>query len=131
MKSKQEVEKFLEEIRVKVISGVKCLLYLNDREKNAQALLDLEIAPNKRTEIIMALKPEDFYRIEEGRFHDLFEMYSFGKMVKGIEIYIKNSVLYEILWVVKFEFATGKVNHVNKIPGVSITPCSFFSQLNF
>jgi hypothetical protein len=29
-------------------------------------------------------------------------------------------VLYEILWVVKFEFATGKVNHVNKIPGVSI-----------
>lgn len=40
-------------------------------------------------------------------------------------------VLYEILWVVKFEFATGKVNHVNKIPGVSITPCSFFSQLNF
>jgi hypothetical protein len=44
---------------------------------------------------------------------------------------IKKMVLYEILWVVKFEFATGKVNHVNKIPGVSITPCSFFSQLNF
>jgi hypothetical protein len=39
----------------------------------------------------------------------------------------KTKVLYEILWVVKFEFATGKVNHVNKIPGVSITPCSFFT----
>ena len=92
MKSKQEVEKFLEEIRVKVASGVKYLLYLNDREKNAQALLDLEIAPNKRTEIIMALKPEDFYRVEEGRFLDHFEMYSFGKMVKGLEIYIKISI---------------------------------------
>ncbi|SCM55290.1 putative protein {ECO:0000313/EMBL:GAK97485,1} [Petrimonas mucosa] len=54
------------------------------------------------------------------------------KMIFSNFINIKISlVLYEILWVVKFEFATGKVNHVNKIPGVSITPCSFFSQLNF
>ena len=28
---------------------------------------------------------------------------------------LKIGVLYEILWVVKFEFATGKVNLVNKI----------------
>lgn len=111
MKSKQEVEKFLEEIRVKVISGVKCLLYLNDREKNAQTLLNLEIAPNKRTEIIMALKPEDFYRIEEGRFHDLFEMYSFGKMVKGIEIYIKISITERNVVCVSFHEAEFPIDY--------------------
>jgi|LSQX01.1.fsa_nt_gb hypothetical protein len=85
MKSRHEVEKFLEEIRVKYDSGVLSLYYLNDREKNAQALLDLEIPPNKRTEIIMTLKPEDFYRIEEGIYLERYEMYAFGKTLKGIE----------------------------------------------
>ena len=84
MKSRHDVEKFLEEIRVKYDSGVLSLYYLNDREKNAQALLDLEIPPNKRTEIIMALKPEDFHRIEEGIYLERYEMYAFGKTALNI-----------------------------------------------
>lgn len=52
MRSKEEVERFLEEIRIKVNSGVLSLLYLNDREKNVRALLNLEIPANKRTEVI-------------------------------------------------------------------------------
>lgn len=92
MKSKQEVEKFLEEIKIKVSSGVFGLFYLNDREKNAQVLQDLEISPSKRTEIIMGLKSEDFYRIEEGKYLGQFEMYSFGKIVKGVEVYIKITI---------------------------------------
>jgi hypothetical protein len=92
MKSKQEVEKFLEEIRIKYASGVLSLFYLNDRVKNVRALLDLEIPPDQRTEIIMKLKPEDFYRIEEGKYLEQYEMYSFGKTVKGIEVYIKISI---------------------------------------
>lgn len=65
MKSKQEVDKFLEEIRVKVSSGVSNLIFLNGREKNAQALLDLDITPNMRKEIIEKLKSENFIELKK------------------------------------------------------------------
>lgn len=111
MKSRHEVEKFLEEIRVKYESGVLSLYYLNDREKNAQALLDLEIPPNKRTEIIMTLKPEDFYRIEEGKYLEQFEMYAFGKMLKDIEIYIKISITERSVICISFHKAEFPIDY--------------------
>lgn len=91
MNTLQEVEKFLEEIRVKVSSGISNLVFLNGREKNAQALLDLDITPNTRIEIIKNLKSEDFYRTEIGKYLDKYEMQAFGKFVKGNEVYIKIS----------------------------------------
>lgn len=92
MKSKQEVDKFLEEIRIKVSSGVSNLIFLNGREKNAQALFDLDVTPNMRKEIIEKLKSEDFYRTEEGNYLDKYEMHAFGKTIKSNEVYIKISV---------------------------------------
>src|SRR5690554_5429161 len=91
MNTKQEVEKFLEDIKVKISTGVLKLSFLDDRGKNAQALLDLDITPNMRLEVIMKLKAEDFYRTEEGKFFGKFEMHLFGKMVKNNEVYIKIS----------------------------------------
>jgi hypothetical protein len=91
MNTKQEVGKFLEDIKVKISTGVLKLSFLDDRGKNAQALLDLDITPNMRLEVIMKLKAEDFYRTEEGKFFGKFEMHSFGKMVKNNEVYIKIS----------------------------------------
>lgn len=89
---KEDVENFLEEIRVKEASGVMTILFLNQREKNAQALLDLDIPPDKRKEIIRKLEAEDFYRLEDGKYLDQFDMMSFGKMVRGVEVYIKISI---------------------------------------
>jgi len=111
MNSRHEVEKFLEEIRVKYDSGVFSLYYLNDREKNLQALLDLEIPPNKRTEIIMSLKSEDFYRIEEGKYQEQFEMYAFGKMLKDIEIYIKISITERSVICISFHKAEFPIDY--------------------
>jgi hypothetical protein len=111
MKSRHEVEKFLEEIRVKYESGVLGLYYLNDREKNAQALLDLEIPPNKRTEIIMALKPEDFYRIEEGKYLERYEMFAFGKKLKGIEVYIQISITERSVICISFHEAEFPIDY--------------------
>ncbi len=91
MNTKQEVEKFLEDIKVRISTGVSNLLFLNGREKNAQALLDLDITPNMRVEIILSLKAEDFYRTEDGKYRDQYEMHSFGKLVKNNEVYIKIS----------------------------------------
>src|SRR5690554_330750 len=92
MKSKQEVEKFLEEIKVKLSTGASSLIFLNGREKNAQALLDLDITPNMRKDIIKKLRSEDFYRTEEGKYDGKYEMHAFGKSVKSNEVYIKISV---------------------------------------
>jgi hypothetical protein len=87
MATKKEIEKFLEQIKVEINAGVYLLL-VEDREKNAQALLDLDITPNKRKEIILSLKAEDFYK-EEEKYIGKYPMYAFGKLVKKMEVYIK------------------------------------------
>ncbi len=58
MATRNEVETYLKELRVKIeIFG---LLFLDDRGKNQQTLHDLEITPDKRKEIIVSLKVEDY-----------------------------------------------------------------------
>ncbi len=54
MASKQEVEKYLKKLKVKMeIFGI---LFLDDRSKNQQTLHDLEISPDKRKEIITQIE---------------------------------------------------------------------------
>ena len=92
MISKDEVENFLEELRVKEASGVLPIFFKDERSKNAQSLHNLDIPPDKRKEIIRKLKPEDFYRIEDGLYMEKYIMWSFGKTVQNIEVYIKISL---------------------------------------
>lgn len=73
--------------------------------------MDLEIPPNKRTEIIMALKSEDFYRIEEGKYQEQFEMYAFGKMLKDNEIYIKISITERSVICISFHKAEFPIDY--------------------
>ena len=92
MVTKNEVEKFLLELRVKEASGVLSFLILDDRSKNAQSLHNLNIPPDQRKEIIRKLKAEDFYRLEEGLYMEKYSMWSFGKLVQPFEVYIKISL---------------------------------------
>jgi len=92
MVGKQEVEKFLEELKVKEASGVLSFLILDDRSKNAQSLHNLDIPPDKRKEIIRELKADDFYRVEDGLYMGKYGMWSFGKLVHKVEVYIKISL---------------------------------------
>lgn len=91
MSSKQEVEKFLSELKVKM--DVFGILFLDERGKNQQALHDLEISPNKRMEIITSLTVWDF---SEGplaeKMRGILPMWIFGKTVKNKEVYIKISM---------------------------------------
>lgn len=58
MHSKIEVDNYLNELRLKMdIFGI---IYFDDRGKNQQTLLDLEITPARRTNIIRGLKAEDY-----------------------------------------------------------------------
>lgn len=91
MTTKQEVEVFLKELKVKI--GFFDILFLDDRGKNQQTLYDLEISPVTRKEIILALKTEDYSGgpLEE-KMRGILPMWVFGKNVKGTEVYIKVSM---------------------------------------
>ena len=91
MPTKQEVEKFLKELKVKIdIFGI---LFLDDRGKNQQTLHDLEISPAKRKGIIKSLKTEDYSEgpLDE-KMRGILPMWIFGKQIKKKEIYIKMSM---------------------------------------
>ncbi|MCD4731694.1 MAG: toxin [Bacteroidales bacterium] len=91
MPSKQEVEKYIKELKMKIdIFGI---LFLDDRGKNQQTLHDLEISPGKRKEIISSLKTENYSEgpLDE-KMRGILPMWVFGKPVKKKEVYIKISM---------------------------------------
>ena len=103
MASKQEVETYLKELKVKMeIFGI---LFLDDRGKNQQTLHDLEISPAKRKEIISSLKAEDYSQgpLDE-KMRGVLPMWVFGKQVKKKEVYIKVSMGIENIEAVCISF---------------------------
>lgn len=88
MATRIEVEQFLSQFKVKLeIWGI---VFLDGREKNIQALADLNISRFERMNIIKSIQVEDY---SEGPIRDILndygEMWVFGKDVNGIETYIK------------------------------------------
>jgi len=83
----RDVEQFLKQFKIKL--KVFDVAYIG-RGKNAQALLDMELVPAARTEVLENLEAEDYCEgpMEE-TFHGAGNMWVFGKEVSGNEIYIK------------------------------------------
>ena len=83
-----EVESFLHDFKVKL--NTFDIRFRDDRGKNTNTLLALEIPPNYRVEIIKTLSSQDY---SEGPIPEIMNnnspMWVFGKEVKGEEIYIK------------------------------------------
>ncbi len=88
MALRDEVEAFLASFHEKV--KVFGILFRDDREKNRNALIDLDISRFERNEIIKSIETEDY---SEGPISDELnqgsELWVFGKDVNGIEVYIK------------------------------------------
>ena len=91
MNKEDEVLRFLRRFKEKArIFGV---VFRDDRGKNAQSLLDLEITPLKRLEIVLNLKVEDFVDSPlEDTLHKIADLWVFGKKVKAKDVYIKISL---------------------------------------
>jgi len=91
MAEKEEANRFLKEFKQKL--AIWDVVFLNNRNKNIQALADLDINPAKRIEVLNNLTVDDF---SEGPFEELIfggsEMWVFGKQINGIEVYIKISM---------------------------------------
>jgi len=88
MATREEVGKFLAQFKMKLeVFGV---VFLDGRDKNAQALLDLNITRIERMEVVKSIEVEDY---SEGPIrdvlHDFGEMWVFGKDVNDREVYIK------------------------------------------
>jgi hypothetical protein len=85
---KSDTERFLQDFKLKL--KIWSIVFRNDRYKNTQTLLDLEITPIKRRKIIEELETEDYS--EEplpDTLNKLSPLWVFGKQVKGKEVYIK------------------------------------------
>ena len=102
MSLKEEVEAFLASFHEKVkIFGI---LFRDDREKNRNALFDLDISRFERSEIIKSIETEDYSEgpIPDELYHGT-EMWVFGKDVKGIEVYIKITMkLFKLIFLLIF-----------------------------
>ncbi|MDX2129956.1 MAG: toxin [Chloroherpetonaceae bacterium] len=84
----KEVASFLKNFKEKM--KVWDVLFRDERGKNAQALLDLELRPIERNKVLENLYINDY---SEGPFSDTLyhgaDMWVFGKEVKKKEVYIK------------------------------------------
>ena len=90
----EEVKEFLNQFNIKAqIFGIQ---FRNDRKKNRETLLLLDISPLQRELIVKNLQAQDYV---EGPVIDVLnkegEMWVFGKDVKGREVYIKITLGYE------------------------------------
>ncbi len=86
--SEQQVKAFLRDFKEKM--KIWSILFRDDRGKNTQTLLDLELRPKERQPIIENLVTEDY---SEGPLKDSLnkspEMWVFGRQVKQTSVYIK------------------------------------------
>ncbi|MBE9465491.1 toxin [Dyadobacter sp. UP-52] len=91
MASEADVEQFLREFFVKY--GIFNILFVErTNQKNAQTLLQLEISPAKRREVIESIIAKDYV---EGPINDVLyggsPLWVFGKKIQKQELYIKIS----------------------------------------
>jgi hypothetical protein len=90
------------------------VLFRDERGKNAQALVDLELRPIDRKAILEALEAEDY---SEGPMPEILyggaDMWVFGKTVKKKEVYIKITMgaLGSSVICISFHLAQYKMNY--------------------
>jgi len=91
MSTEKEIASFLKEFKEKM--KFWDILFRDDRGKNAQALVDLELRPIDRRATLEALATKDY---SEGPLEEKLyggpDMWVFGKTIKKKEVYIKITV---------------------------------------
>ena len=88
MSTEAEVISFLKDFKEKM--KFWDVLFRDDRGKNSQTLIDLELRPIERKAILEALETKDYSEgpMEE-KLYGGADMWVFGKTVKKKEVYIK------------------------------------------
>lgn len=88
MSTEEEVAAFLKNFKEKM--KLLDIFFRDDRGKNTQTLVHLELRPIDRISILEKLEPKDY---SEGPLEDTLyggaDMWVFGKTIKKEEVYIK------------------------------------------
>jgi len=82
----EEISRFLADFKTKL--DVYGVVYTN-REKNLQALADLDIRPFERTTYLRSLAIENYYQGPQTDQAGISDLWEFGIQVKSNEVYIK------------------------------------------
>ena len=92
MATKEQVEVFLKEMRVKIKTFD---IAFRQRDKNLDLLAVLDIVPIARFDFLNKLTSENYYTGPNKDTHDTKkpDYYEFGMIIKGIEVYIKISLV--------------------------------------
>lgn len=91
MTSRIDVESFLKDFKSKM--KIFDILFRDDRGKNAQTLLNLEITPNDRKKILEKLEATDYSEDPtEDKIYGSSDMWVFGKEISTYEVYIKITI---------------------------------------
>ena len=112
MSSEAAVATFLKDLKEKM--KFWDVLFRDDRGKNAQALVDLELRPIERKAILEALETKDYSEgpIEE-KLYAGADMWVFGKTIKKKEVYIKITmgIMNSGVICISFHLAQHKMNY--------------------
>jgi len=112
MSTGTEVASFLEDFKEKM--KFWDVLFRDDRGKNAQALVELELRPIDRKAILEALETKDYSEgpLEE-KLYGGADMWVFGKAVKKKEVYIKITIgpMGSSVICISFHLAQHKMNY--------------------
>lgn len=88
MATSQEIQSFLHDFKAKL--GIWGVIFRDDRGKNAQCLLELDITPLLREDILKKIEVSDYCEGPVGeKLYGGCDMWVFGKTIKGREVYIK------------------------------------------
>jgi len=112
MSSETAVTSFLKDFKEKL--RFWDVLFRDDRGKNAQAMVDLELRPIERKAILEALETKDYSEgpLEE-KLYGGADMWVFGKTVKKKEVYIKITMgaISSSVICISFHLAQHKMNY--------------------
>lgn len=112
MNSETTVASFLKDFKEKM--GFWDVLFRDDRGKNAQALVDLELRPVERKAILEALETRDYCEgpLEE-KLYGGADMWVFGRTIKKKEVYIKITMgaMGSSVICISFHLAQHKMNY--------------------
>ncbi|MEX2568778.1 MAG: hypothetical protein WD431_22745 [Cyclobacteriaceae bacterium] len=112
MNTENEVAYFLKDFKEKM--KFWDVLFRDERGKNAQALIDLELRPIERKVILETLETKDY---SEGpvaeKLYGGADMWVFGKIVKKKEVYIKITMgaMDDSVICISFHLAQHKMNY--------------------
>ncbi len=107
-----EIHFFLENFKEKM--KIFDILFRDDRDKNIQTLVDLELRPVDRRSILESLEVRDYSQgpLPETMYGGA-EMWVFGRLIKNHEVYIKISMgaIGTSVICISFHLAEQKINY--------------------